>query len=322
MFTLIAVHNPILVHVWTETLAKAKGDFMIFDVFLHKMQTEIKRGIETARGGKVQSLTILADVSMAIKKSDVWIVKNISDKTLVAKHRFTNNEFSIPLTSLQRALRRIAYIKRMDVGSLLDYVVYKKFPGVRDFLEVAKGEKDAIFLDNWCRYVEERLGNFIIVRRFNIAAPGTSLLAFYSSIPSAPPGVAWSLRLPSEEAKVLALWFNSSLNLIQTIFNRKETGGAYSQIDEYTLRELQILNPEKLTRLEKESLVETFNKIKDVAFPSILEQLRGRFWARVEIDRAILKVLGFNETETNQLLDYLYPALTKEIQQLKTLMQG
>jgi len=53
-----------------------------------------------------------------------------------------------------------------------------------------------------------------------------------------------------------------------------------------------------------------------------LEQLRGRFWARVEIDKAILKVLGFNETETNQLLDYLYPALTKEIEQLKTLMQG
>ena len=43
---------------------------------------------------------------------------------------------------------------------------------------------------------------------------------------------------------------------------------------------------------------------------------------RVEIDRAILKVLGFNEQETNQILDYLYPALTKEIEQLKTLMQG
>jgi len=53
-----------------------------------------------------------------------------------------------------------------------------------------------------------------------------------------------------------------------------------------------------------------------------LEQLRGRFWARVEMDRAILKVLGFNEQETNQILDYLYPALTKEIEQLKTLMQG
>jgi hypothetical protein len=72
----------------------------------------------------------------------------------------------------------------------------------------------------------------------------------------------------------------------------------------------------------KNMLLAVFEEIKDVAFPSVLEQLRGRFWARVEIDKVILKVLGFNETETNQLLDYLYPALTKEIQQLKTLMQG
>jgi hypothetical protein len=40
------------------------------------------------------------------------------------------------------------------------------------------------------------------------------------------------------------------------------------------------------------------------------------------MNRIILKVLDFNEQETNQLLDYLYPSLTKEIEQLKTLMQG
>ena len=62
--------------------------------------------------------------------------------------------------------------------------------------------------------------------------------------------------------------------------------------------------------------------VEELKRGGVLEQLRGRFWARVEIDRAILKVLGFNEQETNQILDYLYPALTKEIEQLKTLMQG
>jgi len=40
------------------------------------------------------------------------------------------------------------------------------------------------------------------------------------------------------------------------------------------------------------------------------------------MDRAILRILGFSEDEINQLLDYLYPALAKEIQQPKTLMQG
>jgi len=36
----------------------------------------------------------------------------------------------------------------------------------------------------------------------------------------------------------------------------------------------------------------------------------------------VLRVLGFGVGEVNRLLDYLYPALANEIQQLKTLMQG
>jgi len=34
------------------------------------------------------------------------------------------------------------------------------------------------------------------------------------------------------------------------------------------------------------------------------------------------KVLGFGVDEIDRILDYLYPALANEIQQLKTLMQG
>jgi hypothetical protein len=33
-------------------------------------------------------------------------------------------------------------------------------------------------------------------------------------------------------------------------------------------------------------------------------------------------LLGFGDDEINGILDYLYPALANEIQQLKTLMQG
>jgi len=35
----------------------------------------------------------------------------------------------------------------------------------------------------------------------------------------------------------------------------------------------------------------------------------------------MLRVFGFGGDEINRILDYLYPALANEIQQLKTLMQ-
>lgn len=133
----------------------------------------------------------------------------------------------------------------------------------------------------------------------------------------------WSVKgIPKDEAKIITLWFNSTLNLLSALTRRTETRGAWMKLHEYVLKDLWILDPSKLTKEERNLLLEVFNKVRETPFPSILEQLRGRFWARVEIDKVILKVLGFNETETNQLLDYLYPALTKEIEQLKTLMEG
>jgi len=36
---------------------------------------------------------------------------------------------------------------------------------------------------------------------------------------------------------------------------------------------------------------------------------------------AVLGVLGFGDDEINRILDYLYPALASEIEQLESLMQ-
>jgi hypothetical protein len=48
--------------------------------------------------------------------------------------------------------------------------------------------------------------------------------------------------------------------------------------------------------------------------------LKNRFPLRAEIDKAVLRVLGFGDDDINRILDHLYPALANEIQQLKTLM--
>jgi len=70
------------------------------------------------------------------------------------------------------------------------------------------------------------------------------------------------------------------------------------------------------TKLGAETkLLEAMAKLKNESFPSLLEQLKTRFPLRVEIDRAMLKVLSFGDDEINRILDYLYPALANEIQQ-------
>ena len=79
---------------------------------------------------------------------------------------------------------------------------------------------------------------------------------------------------------------------------------------------------DKLHKQNVENLLKIFDKYKEIEFPSVIDQLQNKFGPRVEIDKAVLLVLGFGEDEINRILDYLYPALAKEIEQLKTLMQG
>jgi hypothetical protein len=40
------------------------------------------------------------------------------------------------------------------------------------------------------------------------------------------------------------------------------------------------------------------------------------------LDTMFLQLMGYSGKEADQLLDYLYPALTNEIEKLKTLMKG
>lgn len=322
LFTLISVQAPSLIDLWMKLLTKAKARLSFFHDYVEDVKAEVREGIESRRGGRVQFLTILADESMAIKKSDVWIATKVLTDSLIVKHRFLNVEMQIPLKSVYRALRRISGIRNMDVSDKLDYVISGKFPKLEEFLKLSIGKTDTRFIDKWKNYVKERLANFVVVRRMDISAPGSSLLAFYSSIPVAPPGITWALTIASEDdAKILTMWFNSSINILQTLINRKETRGAFLQVDKYTLEEFQILDPRRLSKLEKSLLLSTFQKQK-IDLPSILDQLKMKKTARIEIDKAVFKVLGFGDDEIDRILDYLYPALAKEIEQLKTLMQG
>ncbi len=252
----------------------------------------------------------------AIKKLDEWIVKGEDTEYLTIENRFTKDEIKVPRKALVNGLRRPARTDRLDLTDMLDYIIICAFDKVDRVL------RNPAVLEKWKKYVEPRLANVLISRRFDISATGTKFVAYYSALPMV--GVdMWSTRgVQQDDAKIFTLWFNSTASLLSVITKRTETRGAWMKLHEYTLKDLMILDPDRLSPEERNLLLEVFNKIKNVSFPCVLEQLRGRFWARVEIDRAVLKVLGFNETETNQILDYLYPSLTKEIEQLKTLMQG
>jgi succinate dehydrogenase flavin-adding protein (antitoxin of CptAB toxin-antitoxin module) len=169
------------------------------------------------------------------------------------------------------------------------------------------------------KIVERRLGNLFIVRRLDLSAPGTKALAFYSSVDIAPTKLLWSLKLPHEYAKILALYFNSTINLLQTLLFRAETRGAFIELSEYILNDFLVPDPSKLTLREKKHFNDIFDKIKDEDLPDILYQLKQRYPPRMEVDKAFLKWLGF-KGDVECALEKLYKSLAHEIETLRRLM--
>jgi len=87
------------------------------------------------------------------------------------------------------------------------------------------------------------------------------------------------------------------------------------KLHEYALKESLIPNPDALSDDDRRILLNIYDQTKNQSFPSLLQQLKTKFPQRVEIDKAVLEMLGFTDEEINRILDYLYPALANEIQQ-------
>jgi len=326
LFKFIAFSDKKLIEMWLSVVNFAKDKFVEFGKFINRHGSGPKEGAalgQILKGGGIGAFYIHQDASKAIKKTDVWILKDIDDKRIQVEHKGLHRILDIPRSASHPALRRFSGSSYLDISKELDFVISDTFPDVREFLRLSLGrEIDLRILENWNRYATSLLGNLLLANHVDVSAPGTSVLAYYSSGLTLIPRSMWSVNIPDKATKILTLWLNSTFGLLQTLWLRRETRGAYIWLVASTIRKFLIPDIDELNEQDIEDLLNIFDKCKGIQFPSILEQLKTKFPARLTIDKAILGVLGFGDDEINRLLDYLYPALAKEIQQLKTLMQG
>jgi hypothetical protein len=322
MFRLIATTEPRLIDIWTKL--EDKNELTRLHDYLGD-EEKIVRGFEmTLRGiSPVSAYTtfLIREVGRAVKKHDQWVVKSVDRTLVVAENRFIHTTVRVPIKALIRALRRLSGVKKIDLTENLDFIVIKPFKGCNLLFE---GNIDInVSLSRWREYVESHKTNLVFIRRFDLSAPGTILFAYYSPNDFATSKMMWCFKgIQKMDAKILTLWFNSTMNLLQVFLDRIETRGAFIGFSKYVLLNTLTLDPRELTEEQKKALLETFKNVKDVEFPSLLNQLEQGHSARKMIDKTVLRVLGFEEEEIKDLLGYLYPALHKEISRLKKLMAG
>ena len=325
-FVYVSCYSEETEELWNTVIEKGTPKLESFGKVMAKVGERIFEGTRARShmiDAPIGSLFVVRYPARAGKREDRWVVKSLSKKELTAEDMVSHETVNVPVKSLEYGLRRLSGIDLIDLSEDLDFIVTNDFEGIETFFSsIAKVPKKKELLA-WQKYVKEKLSKLAIAARFDISAKGTTLFSWYSAKPMAGCGVVWNIKgLDDELAKIISVWFNSSINALQLYLRRIETRGAWMRLDKYVIKKLLVLDPHSLSKRERKKLLTIFEKMRSKAFPSFLEQLKEKYPPRVMLDKAILEILGFDEKVAEQLIDKLYPALANEIEQLKTLMAG
>ncbi|TAE68512.1 MAG: hypothetical protein EAZ85_14070 [Bacteroidetes bacterium] len=244
------------------------------------------------------------------------ILENKTEKELSVNLKNSNFIYKIPKNVTKKAIRTLTGVRTIEIKDNHDYIIVDEFDNFNEIKslnpkisqnfewKVAKKKSNGKFV------------NLVSAIKFRLNSVNTSFIAFFSEEEFTCADVF--KIYPSvniENAKILSLFYNSIFNIIQIISKKGETQGGFSIIRETDLLETQLLNYEKLSNKEKEKLLLVFDSIRNMEFPSIVEQIETRFAGRLSLDMAILEVLGYSKTEINKILPDLYEVVLRELKQ-------
>ncbi len=247
-----------------------------------------------------------------------WRIERETKAEVQAVSTASGLTVKVPKKVLRPTTRSPAGMPTMEIVDPPDYIVVGRFPGDGMFWD--DQDPDAV-LERRLPHLKSREAYLVAAGRnnVNLAAQGTHFLAFVAPEPIPPTWSFWSIKTATvEEARLLALWWNSTLHLVQLMEHRAEVGGSWVGWLKDTLLPLRVLNPAALPPEINRELLRVYDAWKAVPFPSLLNQLKGHFEGRVAIDAAMAKAIGSSPEVLG--IPALYDALAVKIEWLGNLL--
>jgi len=175
---------------------------------------EILRGFEHG-GENLQSLLfIVRPFSEKRLTRSVFVLRGdeIDFVNVVSKNGVS---FKVPRRILRPGLRTSSYVSRLDLGKKTDYFITKPFDGFNEV--IAKFGVTDIDFTAISTKARRRYTHLVLNRRFDLTAPGTKVLAFFSDDKVLPVGLHWALLTDKKYSKALCIWFNSVFYFLELL---------------------------------------------------------------------------------------------------------
>ncbi|MEM3333604.1 MAG: hypothetical protein QW745_05295 [Thermoplasmata archaeon] len=273
---------------------------------------EMLEGFHASPEGLSELVFITNNIGDRTAKNTIMTLENETNKDISVKVAAISTTFSLSKNLIKPAIKTLTGILGFDVTKQHDYIITGNFDEFNKVLSLSrwKGKFDWELVK---KRLKDRESFIAIQHRIRMNSPNTHIIAVYSDVPFYTTHDFNIFKVDKDEAKVFALYFNSILGFLQLSNYSSETTGGYMLFMKSDLVNVKVPDIKKLNEKELKSILDLFDKLRDVKFPSIVNQLETNFKERVELDTLFLRLFGFSEKEIRDWLPKLYRTLLEDM---------
>jgi hypothetical protein len=274
-----------------------------------------------------KALNLLPNVEACLKTNDVWFIAERRAGTLRVRNRVTNDTVDLRLADTIPCVRRLAGLTTINSSDAIGRTLSSELTPAAERLVTGtfrRGEATKYLRTlrtRWQPRVAKTQTHLIMAYKADLGAPGTHLLAAVFDAAAYPAGDAWVFpSLALEQARILALWMNSTFFLVDLLVNRTEQRGSWMRFDKPVLDQLLLLDPTLLSQTQRQQLLELYARVHLTSLPSLLSQEAQT--NRRMIDERILRVLGMKGESAAALARKSASAAREAVSDLVMMMRG
>jgi hypothetical protein len=252
-----------------------------------------------------------------------FLLDAIYDNKARLNLRKTKISFEIPVHSYVLSLRTYSGIRHFDISGEEEIAIINLDAIPEHVLcltgLIPKEKVEGAMQDIKLAYTDFA-GKVLLARRIRLTSPNAYWLAFYSS------NNTLGSQLPNlqvredDSAKLLILYLNSSIALLQLLSFAAETEGSWVSLDHLRVwSNIHVPEFGKIKEKTFQNAITLFDKLGKIDVKPLYRRIKEHNSVQRSIDELVLEMLGLNDWKSR--LDEIYDAVTKELEAMHKILE-
>jgi type I restriction-modification system DNA methylase subunit len=244
-----------------------------------------------------------------------FLVDSVNKNIIKLKLRKANVFVKLPLNALVRSLRTYSAVKHIDITNEEEFGIVDSSVLPQDILKLSglvPSDKVSGASQDIGYAFKDFAGKILLARRIRLTSPNAYWLAFYSDnevLGSQLP----TIRLQDiSHGKVLALYLNSIITMLQLIAFAAETEGAWVSLDHKRVwSNIHVPNLKNLNSKTLRKVQTLLSNVGKLEVEPLFQRIKTHNKVQRSIDELALEIVGLEDWKNR--LDEFYDAVAEEL---------